>query len=317
MNAVRKKTLVPNLDDHRILLSDEVTQKKFLQAIQEVVKPGDVVLDLGTGTGIHAVFACRAGAKRVYAVEATTVIKLARLAARHHLCDDKIKFIPGFSHQARLPEKADVIMTYMGFSGTMRNLISGRRRFLKKGGRLVPCAVEFTFVPVEDPLLYRERVDFWSDSRMGLNFDFIRPFIANCSHSVFLEKKSFLAAPKPLTAIDLTGAVPDYLNWTVRFVIERPAAFHGLGGWYSYKLSDKVTLSPEPPISLNRKLWQHIFLPLEAPVRVKKGEKVHVELGLCFGKSVPHGMLWNWDVRLGRRHFRQSSLKSMLLSPNL
>ncbi len=50
-------------------LADEQRTVAFKQAIEAVVKPGNVVLDVGTGSGIMAIFAAKSGARRVYAVE--------------------------------------------------------------------------------------------------------------------------------------------------------------------------------------------------------------------------------------------------------
>src|SRR3989344_5890567 len=50
------------------LLDSERTET-FGKVIHELVKPGHIVLDVGTGPGIMALFAARAGAKKVYAIE--------------------------------------------------------------------------------------------------------------------------------------------------------------------------------------------------------------------------------------------------------
>jgi predicted RNA methylase len=50
-------------------LADQQRTLAFKQAIEAVVKPGDVVLDVGTGSGIMAILAARNGARTVYAVE--------------------------------------------------------------------------------------------------------------------------------------------------------------------------------------------------------------------------------------------------------
>ncbi|MEE8074192.1 MAG: hypothetical protein V3T60_01045 [Candidatus Binatia bacterium] len=62
------------VQQHCLLASDKLGQSRYRQAIFQTVKAGDLVLDLGTGTGIHALFSCQAGAGRGFLKRAAPVI---------------------------------------------------------------------------------------------------------------------------------------------------------------------------------------------------------------------------------------------------
>src|SRR5262249_46548475 len=47
------------------MLEDRIRTSRFIHAIRRTVRPNDVVVDLGTGSGVLAVAAAQAGAKRV------------------------------------------------------------------------------------------------------------------------------------------------------------------------------------------------------------------------------------------------------------
>src|SRR5262245_57609166 len=82
----------------------------YATAVAEVVRPCDLVLDLGAGTGILGLLACRAGARRVYAVDAGSMIEVAREVCRANGYDDRVTFVKKLSLDAELPERVDVIV---------------------------------------------------------------------------------------------------------------------------------------------------------------------------------------------------------------
>lgn len=54
------------VDEHRHYLDDRVRLTAFRQAVQELIKPDSIIVDLESGTGILGILACQAGAARVY-----------------------------------------------------------------------------------------------------------------------------------------------------------------------------------------------------------------------------------------------------------
>jgi type I protein arginine methyltransferase len=71
----------------------------------ELARPRQVVLDVGTGSGVLAIWAAKAGAKRVYAVEATAMATHARALAERNGVGQVVQILEGYMEQQNLPEK--------------------------------------------------------------------------------------------------------------------------------------------------------------------------------------------------------------------
>ena len=87
------KSPLETLDFHRSMLVDEERCLTFMRAILNRVRPGDIVLDIGSGTGILTLFACLAGARHVYAVEQDSVIEVARRICRENGFEERVTFV--------------------------------------------------------------------------------------------------------------------------------------------------------------------------------------------------------------------------------
>jgi Ribosomal protein L11 methyltransferase (PrmA) len=95
------------------MLEDRVRTLRFIRAIRRTVRSGDVVVDLGTGSGVLAVAAAQAGAKHVYAIEVRPIADVAARLFQASGLSDRITLIRGTSTEIELPERADVLVSEM------------------------------------------------------------------------------------------------------------------------------------------------------------------------------------------------------------
>lgn len=133
-------------DYHYRMLADRARVRAYGRAIQQVVKPGDHVVEIGTGTGILAVLAARAGA-RVTAIERYSILDMARAVARHSGVEERIDFVRGDADQVQLDRPGDVLLSEIVGNrilneGLLEATLDARRRLLVPGARLVPGRID-------------------------------------------------------------------------------------------------------------------------------------------------------------------------------
>ena len=137
---------------HRDLLADTIRTNAYRSAIRSVVTRDSVVLDLGTGTGILAFFACEAGARRVFAIEEGDA-GVTSMLARHLGLSDRVEIIHARSTQVELPERAHVLVTEtLGPFGLDEHILSSvmdaRARLLMPGATIIPRHLALCLAPV-------------------------------------------------------------------------------------------------------------------------------------------------------------------------
>ena len=286
-------TPAPQIDEHRHLLIDNDSQAAFRKQIFDTVKPGDTVLDLGTGSGLHAFFACQAGAKRVYAIDTEAILEVARQAAILNGFDNQIEFILTEARDLVLPEKVDVIITNIGFLNTLQTLPLIAKKHLKAGGKLIPEALELQFCMVEAPKEYAEQIKFWEHKKFDLDFSVFRKIASNHPLYTVYEPSQMASNAGSLGVMQLEALNLDFMENEINLHCTKTTEIHGLGGWYRFWSNGDIMMSTEPPLKLVKELWSEIFLPFENPIQVKKGETYRFQIGM-YSKGSYTSPIWRW-----------------------
>src|ERR1044072_2325118 len=132
-----------NVSAYCHMIADGPRVNAYVAALRHAIKPGSVVVDMGSGAGFFALVACQLGARRVFAIEPANIIQVGRDAAREHGVADRIACIQDISTKVTLPEQADVIVSDLRgilpwFQQHIPSIVDARSRFLAPGGTLIP-----------------------------------------------------------------------------------------------------------------------------------------------------------------------------------
>ena len=308
--------MTPVLDEHRYYLADHPRIDAFRRAIREVVRAGAVVADLGSGTGILGLLACEAGAGRVYSIETTGMIELARAIAARNGFGDRLRFVHGESRQVELPEPVDLLVCdQIGHFGLEAGLVDfvadASRRFLRPGGAVIPARVHLQVAPVSDTGL-AAAVRFWCERPAGFDMSPAHACAANSEYSTRLEPDQCLGEAVVGVSVDVPTITREPLALDVSLPIARRGLLDGIGGWFTADLAPGVIMT-NSPLSRDRIDRRNVYFPID-PVAVEPGDLVALRMRILPAAVV---VAWRGEVaRAGRTiaSFNRSTLGGMLLS---
>jgi len=271
--------MTKTLDEHYGYLCDRAKLETYEAAIDRLIQPDHVVLDLGCGTGLLGLMALRAGAEKVLFVEESAVIEVARQTVAEAGLSSRAEFFQINSFELALTEPVDVVVCdhvgYFGFDyGILGLLADARKRLMKPDGIIVPEAIELRIAPVESEVC-RKLVGQWRDGSVPKDYSWLGNAAANSKHGVDLRKQDLIASSVPLATLELGPECPPYLSWTTEFSSEQDGKIDGIAGWFDCRLFDDIHMSnsPEAAVRLDR---PQAYLPLDAPVTVNAGDKLKV-----------------------------------------
>jgi len=301
------------------MLADRVRMDAYAAALRAAVRPGSVVLDLGTGTGMFALLACRLGARRVYAIDPGDAIHLARAAAREAGYGERIEFVHGLSTEIDVPERADLMVSDLRgvlplFEHHLPAVVDARERLLKPGAVLIPRADTILGAPVEAEEEHARVIGPWEEHARGFDWSAARRSAVNTWSRARIGAGQLLAPGERWARLDYRTLRDADVSGAMEWRAARAGTAHGVALWFDAELAEGIGFAsgPEGPETI----YGTAFLPWPRPVPLAEGDAVRVELQ---ARLTGTDYVWAWNTEVRRAdgsatQFRQSTLLSQPFS---
>jgi hypothetical protein len=261
---------------HLVMLDDRARTGGFCHALRSTVHADDVVVDIGTGTGVLATCAALAGARRVYAVESSGIAEVAARVFSANQVADRVTLVRERSTATSLPERGTVLVTEtIGNDPLDEQLLEivadAKKRLLGPGARIIPSAIEIYGIAVDIPrtvlerhVFTRRKVEGYSKA-YGIDFSPLEDHRLSCSEPIMVDNRDVatwpLAAPVLLASIDLTGPFDTVISTSARASVSRDSLNLGIMLAFRATLAPGVVLSTLPEDFDPTSHWAHALFP--------------------------------------------------------
>ncbi|MEO6325461.1 MAG: 50S ribosomal protein L11 methyltransferase [Thermoanaerobaculia bacterium] len=288
-----------SINSYGDMIGDRVRRETYLAALEKTVRPGDLVLELGTGPGFFAFAACKLGA-RVVAVEPEPIIQIAREIAAANGLSDRIQFIEDRSDRITLPEKADVLLSDLRgvlplHGAHLPAIVDARTRLLKRGGVQIPETDAIWGAVVEASDTYRRSIEAWVENGSGLDMSAAWRLTVNTIQRFHFKPEHLATEPVLWATLDYTSLREPDVAGTLRFTAQRDATVHGVALWFDSTLTDGISLSNAP--SREPLVYGNFYLPFQRAVELRAADAITVAIS---ARLVNDDYVWRWDTNVER-----------------
>ncbi|WCJ38985.1 protein arginine methyltransferase 6 [Euphorbia peplus] len=251
---------------HQEMIKDRVRTETYKTAIMQHQSyiEGKVVVDVGCGTGILSIFCAQAGAKRVYAVDASDIAVQANEVVKANNLSDKIIVLHGRVEDVEIDEEVDVIISeWMGYmllyESMLGSVIAARDKWLKRGGLILPSNASLYMAPVTHPDRYTESIDFWRNV-YGIDMSAMMPLAKQCAFEEpsveTISGENVLTWPHVVKLVDCYTIQPQELesvSTKFKFQSMMRAPLHGFAFWFDVEFCgpETATVPSDPPVDGN------------------------------------------------------------------
>lgn len=303
------------LRNQQNMLEDYVRTGGYNTAIIQNARDfrGKVVLDVGCGTGILSIFAAQAGARKVYAVEASDMADFAKKLVKGNGLDNVIEVLKGKLEDVDLPEPVDIIVSepigvLLVHERMLETFVKARMKFLRPGGLMFPGAASISLCPFSDPVLFTEqqhKTTFWNGQNYyGVDVSVLHPDAVTEHFSqpvVGMFDPSFLLSPDrgrfPVDFNKISLEELHTIDIPFRVAITRTALCHGLATWFDFSFkgsSVEVTIDTAPSAPVTH--WQQCRFLLREPIGVNVSQFLTGSLHMTVNRYLSYDV--TLEVRL-------------------
>ena len=302
-----------------LMLRDWRRNEAYAQAIAEVVETGDVVIDIGAGSGLFSVLAARAGATRVVGLEPSDAIEIAKLVVLESGLAERVELRKELSSATSMNgRRADVCISDLHgilplFEHHIPSIVDARKRLLRDGGRMIPKSDTIKAAAVESRLARDQAVGGWENPAEDLSFSSVLPFATNQWRKRELSSDDLLTEANVWAVLDYQTIESPNVEGTVHWHVPRDGHLHGFALWFDCQLSDSVSISNEP--GLPSMIYGQAFFPTSESVKVARGDEITLELRATL---LENDYLWEWRTTVERQgkavaRFDQTTFRSLPL----
>lgn len=268
---------------HFPMMNDEARNEAYNRALQKVITPDSVVLDIGTGSGLLSMMAIRAGAKHVYTCEAEQIIaeKAKEIIALNGMAD-RITVIPKMSTSVQvgvdMPEQADVLVSEIvdvGLlaEGVVSSTQHARALLIKPGAPILPCGAVVYAALIESEQIHQD-----NHVATANGFD-VSPF--NEFSSIIYQQKRIdnyrhvlLSEPFEIFSFDFAGASITPAQREICVQVSRNGTFHAIVMWFHLYLDNEIFINTWP--EQNDSCWMQAVQTMPEAVTIKASHTVTV-----------------------------------------
>jgi type II protein arginine methyltransferase len=268
---------------HFEMLNDEQRNAAFERALKNAITSDTVVLDIGSGTGLLAMMAARAGAKQTFTCEMVPALaELARETVERNGLADRIVTLGKKSNSLiigqQMLRKANLLVTEtvdcgLLAEGIVPSIAHAKANLLTEDAQIVPCSATVYAMVVESPRLRNLNT---ARTAAGFDVSFINRYAVAHYFPVRLGAFDYTPLTEPFEVFHFDFAngaiVPDRKIITVR--AKRDGVGHCIVFWFNMRLDAETSISNEPGSTTH---WEQALQCLATEVVVRAGETIVIE----------------------------------------